>query len=405
MSKLDFWLLFFDNPYLYYSVLFSVMFLSFILLKLCRFEYFHPVVFFVFFNYQFALVGVIYLDILGYIESKYAYYFYMVQALFWIGFFFSIFIVSRLSVDRIDRFNSIGFNCSTGFNFSYKLSCYIYIFSILVTYIAFGIPLFENSKWSVFSSIPLAGIIGRLGSSTYIFIIVFITIKVIRKIKLSYFDKFIIFILLVTGLLSGSKMFFLSYFFIYYLVHFLFGIRLDREKVKKVLFLSTLFFVVVLGGVFFNQLYTNGTTVNPLQLVVQRLAMSGDMQILSLPNGYVDQLYNGEDILSILFFELKGLFSIFGVQLTGPSLGVKVMHIHYPYLKDNIGPSSTFDIFNYVYFNYFSYVISIFIGIFVGFFAKYRPRLKNEAHLIFYTIIAIGAYTLIYNPQIWISTM
>ncbi|MEZ9522407.1 hypothetical protein AB4155_23100 [Vibrio splendidus] len=407
MSKLEFWNIYYNNSEVYLLILVFVMLLSLFLARALKFSVYHPIIFYFFFNYQFALVGVIFLHYLEFIDNDLANYFYFTEGIFLFGFMFSIFILNLAK--------KISYNCKGSTTYSlidkdfsklgYETCTLIYFLSLIITYTSFGIPLFSESKWSVFASIPLAGVIGRLGASAYILVIVYLSVKFIRNENFKRIDKFNIMILLVSGLLSAKKMFFLDYFYIFFITSYFLGYQISKKHTKKIIFYFTIISFFVLGTVYLNQLVMNGMETNPFELIIKRFAMSGDAQILSMPHMIIDYLNAGEDLLSIIFYELKGLFSIAGVYLDGPSLGVKMMRLHHPYLESNIGPASTFDVFYYVYFKDISYVLSLFTGIIIGFISVYKPRISGEFELIFWVVIIFNAYTLIYNPQVFVSNI
>ncbi|GMM89469.1 O-antigen polymerase [Vibrio fortis] len=407
MNKLEFWNIYYNNAEVYTIITLLVLTTSLIIAKTLRFSVYHPVVFYFFFNFQFALIGVIFLDYLGLIENSLSLYFYSVELVFFLGLLFSIFFIylGKIIGVRSNLNNEINALNVKNSKLGYEICTLVYILSLIITYISFGIPLFSESKWSVFASIPLAGVIGRLGVSAHILILVYLSIKFVKNENFNRLDKLNIVVLLISGLLSGKKMFFLDYFFIFFITTYYLGYTISKEYIKKIVFYFSIISLLVMGSVYLNQLVMNGIESNPFELVIKRFAMSGDAQILSLPNGIINNLYYGESFIDIIFYEIKGLFSVLGIHLDGPSLGVKMMKIHYPYLESNTGPASTFDIFYYVYFRDFSYILALFTGLFIGFFAKFKPRVNGEFSLIFWVVLSFNSYTLIYNPQIFISNL
>ncbi|MFA0221888.1 hypothetical protein AB4476_20960 [Vibrio splendidus] len=407
MNKLEFWNIYYNNAEVYTLITLLILTISLILAKILRFSVYHPVVFYFFFNFQFALIGVIFLDYLGLIDKSLSLYFYSVEIVFFLGLLFSIFCI------YLGKVIGVGSNLNNESNIlnvktsklGYEICTLVYTLSLIVTYISFGIPLFSESKWSVFASIPLAGVIGRLGVSAHILILVYLSIKFVKKESFNRIDKLNIIVLLISGLLSGKKMFFLDYFFIFFITTYFVGYTIPKEYRKRIFVYFSIISLLVVGSVYLNQLIMNGIESNPFELVIKRFAMSGDAQILSMPNGIINNLYYGESFVDIIFYEIKGIFSILGVYLDGPSLGVKMMKIHYPYLESNTGPASTFDIFYYVYFRDFSYVLALFSGLVIGFFSKFKPRVNGEFALIFWVVISFNSYTLIYNPQVFISNI
>ncbi|MEZ9652841.1 O-antigen polymerase [Vibrio lentus] len=407
MSKFEFWTIYYNNAELYTFISLIVITTSLLIAKTLRFSVYHPLIFYFFFNFQFALIGVIFLDYLRLIDESLALYFYSAEFVFFLGLLFSIFIIYLWRIISSGNDLKIGSNI-LNLSFSklgYEICTSVYILSLIVTYISFGIPLFSESKWSVFASIPLAGVIGRLGTSAYIIIIVYLSVKFVKNETFNKLDKLNIIVLLISGLLSAKKMFFLDYFYIFFITTYYVGYTIPKEYGKKIITYFSIITFFVVGSVYLNQLIMNGIESNPFELVIKRFAMSGDAQILSMPNGIINNLNYGEGFLSIVFYELKGLFSILGVYLDGPSLGVKMMKIHHPYLESNIGPASTFDVFYYVYFRDFSYILALFTGLVIGFFSIFKPRVNGEFALIFWVVISFNSYTLIYNPQIFISNL
>lgn len=409
MTKPEFWEIFFLNSELYIVIAFGVFSLSFIFFKLLGKSVYHPVLFYIFFNYQFALVAVIFLDRLGYIDDQLSSYFYWAQICFWLGFF--IVCIMNGVFSRPSCQEAFVFQPSRGFRFAYKYSFQFYLFLSVLSFLLFGFPAFTESKWSVYSSIPLAGIIGRILTVLPYFIIVCLVVTYVALGRFRNFDLLVLFFLLLFGLLSGSKIFFLKYFFIAYLAYVaLLGFAnkvnaassFSRHKFFIVLgFLAS--FILVGVVVYYHQLYTRSVSANPFILILQRLIMSGDMQILVLPNAVVENLNYGEGVFSIIFYELKGFLSFLGFNISGPSIGIKAMIEHYPDWHVNIGPASTFDIFSYVYFKDFALLFCFFVGVFIGYITVFRLNPRNEAFLILQIMLIVGGYTLVYNPQIWVS--
>lgn len=274
-------------------------------------------------------------------------------------------------------------------------------------------PALAESKWSVYSSIPLAGVIGRILSVLPFFILVCLFLSYIYRGRIMRFDYFVGVSLVLLGALGGSKIFFLKYFFILYLAYF--GISkvvsavgsidyINMVKNKWILyFVGIVSLLLVFILVYFHQLYTRSLSLNPVILVLERLVMSGDLQALGFPNSVVDSINHGEDLFSIIFYELKGFLSVLGFTIVGNSIGLKVMQEVYPHWDVNVGPASTFDVFFYVYFKNISLFLCFIVGAFVGLISTLRIRFKSEFQLIAYVIFVFGGYTIIYNPQIWLS--
>lgn len=404
MSKLEFWNLYDVYSGYYLLIAIIILTISLFVFKLFRLSIYHPACFYIFFNFQFTIIAVIFLETTGYISELTSRGFYGSVVFFFLGFAFSALMMKVIYTI-----------CSRGINnpltnvevyrskLVYEIATFVFILSTLVTYLAFGIPLFVESKWSVFASIPFAGIIGRLSDSAQIVIIVLLSVTITKKESLSRLDKFNVISLIIVGVLSAKKMFFLDYFYIFFLTNIFMGYKITRAQSFKVIKFFSILIVLVLGSMYINQIVINDSVINPLASLMKRLAMSGDAQILSMPYNVIDTLNWGENYLSIIFFELKGLFDILGISLSGPSLGVKMMKYHYPYLEANIGPSSTFDVFYSVYFSDVKYFLSFFTGIFVGFFVFVKPIIKNEFSLIFWVFVCLNSYILIYNPQVYIS--
>ncbi|WP_313507037.1 hypothetical protein [Stutzerimonas nitrititolerans] len=411
MTKPEFWAVFSDHPGLYIWIVAVILFLSFCLTRVLRISLFHPATFYLFFNYQFALIAVVYLSFLGYIEAYLYGYFYFSQLFFWIGFIFFYIVSAFLSRARVK--GEGGFKLSRGFRIAYNYSFYSYLFVSIFSFGMFGVPALADSKWSVYAAIPLAGVIGRVISALPYFIVVCLSVSYLNFGRLKRFDFFVLFVLILFGALGGSKVFFLKLFFIAFLVFF----NLDRpllparnlasgrvSKKGSILFLGAIAcFLLVSILVYYHQLATRSVSENPFMLIVQRLVMSGDLQIMTLPNSVIERLNYGESLVSIVFYELKGLLAVLGVLIEGRSLGVKTMVEHYPSWEANIGPASTFDVFFYVYFKQIAYLTCFVVGALVGFLSAFKVRARNESELILYVILVCGVYVLIYNPQIWIS--
>jgi hypothetical protein len=412
MTKPEFWVVFMGNPGLYLWIAVIVFSLSFSAAKILRISILHPVVFFLFFNYQFALIAVIYLAKLGYIDPRIYNYFYLSQLSFWLGFilFYSI----SKSISGVRKKSDLMFNPSRGFAVTYKYSLFLYTMLSLVSLFFFGAPAFAESKWSVYSGVPFAGVIGRILSVLPYFIVVCLSVSYLALGRFKRFDFIAIFSLIFFGALGGSKIFFLDLFFIAFLVYFNLNqkfVAVTRgsayfvmAKKKLILFLgAALCFLVVSALVYYHQLATRSVVTNPFLLIAQRLVMSGDLQIMVYPNAIIEMLNHGESFVSVVFYELKGLLALLGVMVEGSSLGIKTMIEHYPSWTANVGPASTFDVFFYVYSKQVSLLMSLLVGAFIGFISAFKVRVRNEAGLMLYVIVVYGGYVLIYNPQVWIS--
>lgn len=128
MSHSEFWDVFYTNFNTYISISLFVFISSFSLFKLLRFSVFHPVVFYLFFNYQFALIAVIFLDWLGYIDKDLSFYFYSSQVSFWFGFVI-IYLFNNLYTNS-SRQNISVFHPSSTLSLTYRISFYFYLFFI-----------------------------------------------------------------------------------------------------------------------------------------------------------------------------------------------------------------------------------------------------------------------------------
>lgn len=398
MPKHEFLPILFENFWAYISIWASVFIvLSLIILKFTK-SVIDPLYFSYAFNYSFAICAVIFLFFIGLVSVNLLVYFALAQILFVIGF---VSFRPMLENKRYVLASDEGFIA-----FSYYCLSLVLVAFTAITYLYFGIPVLESSRWELYNEIPGAGLIGRTIDVSEFFIIFWLTVKALSsESRLTLFDRFMIVVLLVTAVLSGSKMTILTYLFISY-ASYLFASNV--RPLKKLKF-NGMVLVAVVSAIslaliisYLHQLYVNDVRLNPIFLILGRLVMSGDLQIMAYPNNVLANINSSGGLLDIFFHDFKGILRIIGIDDEAKSLGLEVMHYHYPHLVDlNMGPASTFETFYFFHFGFWpGLAFSLLSGLILGFSYFRRGKVRSYKEAAFGAYGFLCALTIILNPQI-----
>lgn len=407
MTKEEFWILIFSDYLSYVIITITTFLLLYIVLKKIFKTIFHPFFFYYVMIFGFCISGVVFLYFKNEINEYYLFYYLLSQILFICGIYIGKYFIGKKHIYKVRKVS-----IKEHSDFVFYVAFFLYFILNIITYIYFGLPVLEASRWETYKDVSGGGIIGRIIEATKIFVIFFLVGKFfIVNCKKRKVDYFILTFLILTGFLSGSKMTILEFIFIGFFAYvslYYSGIEMKTIKLnaKKILQITVIVFAASLFTVYINQYVVNNTSVNPFLLLFGRFIASPDLQIMTYPNNILEKIYVQHSFLEIIFLDIKTLFSIIGIYFENPSLGLKAFYYQYPYLEGvvNMGPTSYFETFYLYHFGfYFGLIFSLLTGIFIGNQVfKYSSYITMQKNLL-QTGLAYLSIILISNPQVYIG--
>ena len=402
MQKLNFWIIFSEYYFAYLCIFTAVASVLYLSIRPLLISVYHILFLYYYCAYIFILTAVIFLYKLNYISIELLIYTIITQIVFVCGLYVTKFYYRRHKkiIYRSD---------DVFIDYSYYVSASIFLVFTIITYSFFGFPILEPSRWELYQSIPGAGIIGRFIETSKSIIVFALTYKYTTcNSKFKIFDKLVVFFLILSAFMAGSKIAFFE-MMIYSYVAYCY-IKYHAIVVRKVQVSTKLLLIIMVGicaslfVTYINQLYVNNIKSNAFLLILDRLVMTADLQIMSFPDNLIVNLQPSiNSVFEAIFFDFKTLFQIVGINFNGRSLGLDVMYHHHPDLDGvvKIGPASTFETFYIYYFGaYWGVFLSFVSGVVLGaLIFNFRPIQYMRYELLKY-IILINMMLIIFNPQV-----
>ena len=361
-----------------------------------------------------SLAVVTFMFIRGLINVYYFSNFILTELAFVLGFF----TIKVRSIMRIEL-EQKGLSFYANFmKHLYFISTLAFLLSQILVYVFRGIPLTYQSRWEVFYQSGGFGLLSRIldvTMPTSVFLLLW-RIFLVRERTLSgiVYDMLIFFFVILSSVLSGSKMTFLNVVFIsYYFALFFnqFNFKEYLVWLKKIfsrlqwllLIFASIAAMVVIGyqlRVFYNNLSLN----NILVALFARYVKFGDIYILSYPNDILKILPKSNGFLA-LFQDILGFFRIINWDQLPSSLGLQIYQTIY-HTNAVTGPTSIYNVFGLFYFGYIgSIVYSYIVGLFIGFIVKKLIFVmkKNMFGGLLFTLFSINSWTLILNASVCVK--
>lgn len=356
MSNIKFIALLWENIFTYISVLVFVL-LSFLLLwRKYTHTWFDPLRFQMLIS-AFAVTVPIFLYLTNSIGTDSFSYIILAEVAFWLGFLFFAKKKISFSVKTLKNENFIGF-------LLFIVSLFTYVAFTLITYIQLGIPLFAESRLSTYTGSGL-GFMLRMNSFFSIYILVYAFYYFNAKntrLRLKIVFILSILIIIITGILSGSRSSFLSILFAYWGYMYLF--KKDVTEIKRYYKYISLFLI---SSIITFGLQANSTNIlYVFQLFFERVIANGDTFWMSLP----DDMWKTVEIKNTFdhfFLGLLGPIRIIDESQTSPPVGFQLLWNINPTLHGHMsGPLSRASLLGLIYFGWGGVLFSFSIGLIIS---------------------------------------
>lgn len=311
----------------------------------------------------FASSVVYFLGYLNLIKLEYILQFTLSQIFLWIG----IFVYSPKKLIRYVTHSDAPMYKSKisrqTYLLFYNLS-FLFIFTQLLVYYKYGIPLFLDSRLSLYADSGGGGIFGRI--LNVLSILVFVGGFYIKKlsIKTSVYNKnfvnFILVFYIITLILSGSKSTLLNFFFLYFLCVLFFApdilTNIKKHQYKIIL-------IVIVGALFVIGIQSQSQSGGIL-LLIDRLVGSGDVFYQGY---YKDRISSIEgNAFSLLFTDILGTYRIIPWSELPKPIGMQLYSMTYNVDLD-MGANARHNYLGLICFGYFgSIVFSFTLGVIIS---------------------------------------
>lgn len=322
----------------------------------------------------------LFLFTLGYIEGNDFLYFIASELCFWAGFF--ILSKKRIVFSRIKLINNQSLNFSL---FIIFLVCHI--ISTGFVYLNLGIPVFQESRLSVFAGTGL-GTIQRISPYISVYCL-FYSFYLLDEFENNFYYRslayltFIIFF--TTYVLSGSKGSLLIIVFSYYGYHSFYKNKKVNVDKKQIIFALS-------GALIVNFLTANVDPAEALINLLIRFVASGDIYWIAYPN----QLYElikipGDNSFNYLFSGILAPLRIIAMPNFEDVMGFQFTRLLNPNLPDLlVGPNVRLPVLSQILFGWPGLFLCFLVGAFLSAAIFRIPRLLPSG------IITLSFYTYFY---------
>ncbi len=382
-----------------YILIFSITFSIYIILfhKKC-YHLFDPLLY-ILLGSAFATSTVIYLFYLKKYDAIYLQN-YIITILVYYGIFFiygkNIPAYNKLKKQTINKGPQETVQISGNFFLVFVFLALFNIFYHLFVYACFGIPLLMNSRLEVNMT---GGIFNALLSR---FSILFSTISLYMcfyilnycHYKRRFFAKIYFILVILFGVLSGSKGFLIIIF-----LNFSYFVYLNQKKLQKLVnfFCSKrmvpLIVLIIISGLFIIFIQSHGNLIDVIVKLLQRFAANGDGYAYAYPNDNIEKVTK----LSLFDFLFGDFFQTFRLSSKerGIGFGFELMNIANHVSNSVSGPNPRMNLVGYAYFGFLGSILLAFVtGMIFTYFRNLLiasvnfPIEKQIAVLYFYSIFA-----------------
>lgn len=304
-------------------------------------------------------------------------YVILCEGIFWITFF--LFAKKEIKFSSYEmKESNIGDYC---FFFFYILL----LTSSLITYVKFGIPIFNEHRLETYSSGGGWGILLYIINFTTFFCSSYSFFCIYKKkyILLSYI---VLGSIAVFSFLSGAKSSILvvvySFFFFRY---FYLRKAISIRKYLPFLFVLFIFPVVILS------IQNESTIELSLVSLLQRFVANGDIYWMAFPNDVVDDVVINNEI-TYLFSRILTQFHIIDRSTMDLPIGVQIDWIVVPSHEGNIlGPNTRLPVLCWILFRWSGLLLAAVFGLICAIWRSWLPKLLPRG------ILPVIIYGYIYN--------
>lgn len=321
-----------------------------------------------------------FLYFVGLIKMEILLNFIISESLFWVGFLCLSFSNISFSRTRIIGEGRIAFAL-------YIFMFIVYAFLMLFTYVVLGVPLFMDSRLSLFADTGL-GTIERLLPllQTYCLIYSFHLLGKERYFRKRILPYVVFSVFVVTGILSGSKSALLPFLYSYFGYSYFFKETLDigRRYLK-------FFFLAAGAGVIVVAFSLNVSVLEAIGVFLFRFIAAGDIYWM----GYVDDVYRKviiSDSFTYLFSGILAPMRIIPAPEISSGIGFQMVGIINPQMENIlVGPNPRAPFLGFVLFGWWGILFNLFVGMFLSIMIYRLPKVMPKG------IVTCAYYTYVYT--------
>lgn len=384
MRSPEFFLLFLDNPGLYFVILFLLSILFIYLFKKYRVHIIDPF-FLAIVGCVFAYVVPFFLFFTGNCPIQHFTYFCISESLFWVMFLLTC------KPTKFKRYHLV--NEMQYARLFFKINVVIYVVSSLLTYLYVGVALFlEHRQELLVEASSGSGLLGRFSGFSALYILYYTYHMIFRYHKYRY--SFFIFLVVVNSILSGSKgavlALLISYFI--YVSFYLGKIPHVKKKYFLLLLLVPIFILMTYGGS-----DSSGFLLASGDFLYRFMAF-GDTYWYAYPNNTIEKVEFVHPFAT--FFQgLLGPFRLIDYNSLDKSIGIQLFWAVEPSATGTItGPNARTAVMGWSFFGWMGLAFSAFCGWLMG-FLMYRVR-KHFIH----SFLSVFVFGYLYQISVTICT-
>lgn len=407
MSQTEFILRYFSENQTLYLVIFILLYLILYTLVYKRYIRFFPTdQLFLHSIYSVSGVALVFfMNQLNLVPTKHFIYFLISQVCFLIGF-----VIFRPY--KGPNSNPISFNKSPLINITFYCSLFLFLFATAITYYFQGIPIFLENRLITYQAGGGIGIFGRLINVMFPILTYSVVYRIFaadsKKQRFCFVHFFSILVLVVSGVLSGSKgaVINLVFVFSYFIIFFFTDYSTPKSALKILYSFLIIGFISALVVLIIPVLAYNGNKLLIFETLYRRIAISGDIYVLAYPNNVIDKIPVVNNGFIPLFKDFLGFTRLLSPNEIPEPLG----KILYEYANNTTliagGANSRHNIIGYKYFGYIGGLLfSFLIGFSTSFLRNKLPKLIKKTPLggLIFTVLALIAINLEIDPVYYIG--
>ena len=233
----------------------------------------------------------------------------------------------------------------------FYISLVLFILLKLVSYLLVGIPLFMVSRLD--ANEGGTGALDRFAYFPQFYCAVY-AFSLFQRGKRTL-PIFVVLLLSISSLLSGSKGAILVLLYAFFVYHFFYLYKYAKIK-KRYLFILFCFVLCVVI------LQNEQTVSSAVTSILFRFVANGDVYWMAFPNSIIENIHV-QDILKHLFSGILGPLRLVPYEDMEPAIGLQLEWTLYPqYEGISMGPNARMPVLSYVYFGWLGCLFAFVIG-------------------------------------------
>lgn len=288
--------------------------------------------------------------------------------------------------------------------FVFYICFVIWLIIKVVTYSLQGIPIFLESRLTLYSESGGLGVLGRIETIIALFCTLYSFYVLDEKRSGRFIAYLYLFLWAISAVLSGSKSAFLNLISIAFFYMFF----VARRKIKLKKFVKY-FVLAIVCAVLVIVIQRGSDLGNAFLMLVIRFVASGDIYWEAYPLGLENSIIIENPMLHVFQGLLGGLrFIDYSDPAIGTALGFQVHWTVYPELADKaLGPNARIPILSYVMYGWGGLLFSFIVGYLVSFvtFKLYSFFPKGLLGTTMYAVCYMNALSYITDPILGSSNL